>query len=102
MTTGPPAKNAELMLQADKVDIVDVQEISSTAIRFKVPLRKFKSNAAWILITIIGVVDWQGNTGCPLIGSSDCFAQIGGECCDAAPAREIIADECNALQDRVG
>ena len=45
VAAGPAAENAVLMLQADEIDIVDIQKVGGTAIRFNVLLREFEANA---------------------------------------------------------
>lgn len=102
MAAGPAAENAVFMLKTNEIYIIDIQKVSSTAIGFDILFRKFKANAIGVLVSIVGVIDRKGNACRILVLGGDRFAQIGSEGCDATPARQIIADECNSLNDGVG
>ena len=97
MTARPPAKDAIFELQGYEVYVVDVQEIGGAAIRVDVFLRQLKSNAARVGVAGLDVVDGQGNACCSAVLGSDGLTQVGGECGDAALARQVVADESNAV-----
>jgi len=86
------------MLQGYEVYVVDIQEVSSAAIGINILLREFKPNAGRIGVTGLDIIDRQGNAGCVRILGGDGLTQIGGKCGDAALARQVVADERNAIE----
>ena len=98
MAARAPAENAVFMLQADEVHVVDIQEVGGAAIGIDILLREFKPNAGRIGVTGLDVIDRQGDAGCLMILGGDGLAQIGGERGDAALARQVVADERNAVE----
>ena len=97
VTARPPAEDAIFVLQADEVDVVDIQEVGGAAIRVNILLRQFKANAGRIGVAGLDVVDGQGNAGCSLVFGGDGLTQVGGERGNAALARQVVADEGNAI-----
>jgi hypothetical protein len=87
MAAGRPAVDAILVLQADQINAVDIEEVGGAAIRVDIFLGQFKTNAGWIGVTGPGVVDGQGNAGGAIIFGGDGLTQIGGKGGDAALAR---------------
>ena len=85
------------MLEGDHVDTVDIEEVGSTAIRVDIFLGQFKADTGRVGLAGLNVIDWQGDTACVTIFSGDSLAQVGGEGGDATLARQVIADEANAL-----
>ena len=93
VTARPSTEDAIFVLQAHEVYVVDIQKVGGAAIRVNILLRQFKSNAGWIGVAGLDVVDGQGNARCSAVFGGDGLTQIGGECGDAALARQVVADE---------
>jgi hypothetical protein len=96
VTSCRPAENSIFVLKAHDVDVVDIQKVGGPAIGVKILLRQFKSNAGWICIPGLNIVDGQSNALGLAVFSCDRFAQIGGKGRYAALPRQVVADECNA------
>src|ERR1700746_125585 len=60
MASGWPAKDSVLMLQADHIDVVEVQEPRGFLVRCDVVLRKRPPYPCRIVISLVGVVYRQG------------------------------------------
>jgi hypothetical protein len=97
VAAGPSAEDAIFVLQADEIDIVDVQEVGSAAIRVDVLFRQFETHTRWIGVTLFGVVNGQGNAGGARIFGGDGLAQVGGKRGNATLARQVVADKGDAL-----
>ncbi len=97
MTARTPTEDAIFVLQAYEVDVIDIQKVGGAAIRVDVLLCQFKSNAGRIGVAGLDVVDGQGNARCVTVFGRDGFAQVGGERGDATLARQVVADEPNAV-----
>jgi hypothetical protein len=65
-------------------------------------LRRVKLDTRYAGIISLGIIDWQDNAGCAFILIRDGLAQIGGKRGNAALARQVIPDEGNTLDDRMG
>ena len=89
------AKNAELVLQADDVDLVDVQEIGRLGVGRQVVLAKLEADPGRILIALRPVVHRDGKTSCLGKLSGQRFAQVGGEGGNPALPRQVVSDDCN-------
>ena len=96
VTAHSSAKDAIFELQARQIDIVNIQKARCAAIGFNILFREFKADAGWIRIAFRNVVDGQRDTGSLTKLRSDSFTQIGGKGGDTTPARQIIANKCNA------
>ena len=90
------------MLQRDHVYIIDIQEISSTAVGFNILLGQFEANTRRVLVAYFGIIDRQRDARSALVLLGDGFAEIGGKCGNATLAREVIPDKGNSFYDRVG
>lgn len=102
MTACPPTKDAIFVLQAHEVYVVDIQEVGGAEVRVNILLRQFKSNAGRVGVAGLKVVDGQGNAGRALVFGGDGLTQVGGERGDAALARQVVADEPNAVDGWIG
>ena len=78
------------------------KKVCGAVMRVNTLLREFKPDAGRIGVTGLDVIDRQGNAGCFTILGGDGLAQVGGECGDAALARQVVADERNAVDYRLG
>ena len=85
------------MLQTNQINIVDIEKVGGAAIGVDIFLHQFKANARRIGIASLGVVDGQGDAGGVIILGGDGLAQIGGKRGNTALARQIVADEANAI-----
>jgi len=102
MAAGPAPENAVFMLQADQIDIIDIQKVGGPTIGFDILLCEFEANATGILVPIGRVIDRQSDAGRLLLIGGDGLAQIGGKGRDSASARQIVADEGDSSKDRTG
>ena len=86
-----------LELEADQIDIINIEEVSSAGVRKDVFLGEFKANPARIRVAGFRIVDRQGNTRGLNVRRSHRLAQIRCKRGDAALPRKIVADECNSV-----
>jgi hypothetical protein len=56
---GPPAENSVFVLQADQVNVAEIQEVRSLPIRTQVVLGKLEPDSRRILVSLLGIVHWQ-------------------------------------------
>lgn len=96
MATCASAEYAVFVLQANNIHIVDIKEVGCPAIRFDILFREFETDAVGVLVTFSCVIDGNGDTGYAFIVGRNCFTQIGGKGRDAAPSRQIVANESYA------
>ena len=59
MASGGPAEDSILVLQADHVDVVEVQEFSRRLIRRDIVLIKRPAHPRGIVISLRGIIDRQ-------------------------------------------
>jgi len=88
-------------LQANHVDVVEVQKPRRFFIARNLVLVQRPSHTSGIVIAFLGVIDWHGNASYPTVFSGYGLAQVSGERGDATLARRVIADESNVLDDRI-
>src|SRR5205085_4797588 len=91
VTTDGPAKNTELVLQADYIHIADVQEVCGAAIGRQVLLLNLKANYLRILVATRNVVDRYGEALALGMGAGDGGKQVRRECRNAALSGLIVA-----------
>ena len=91
----PPAKNSIFELQANEIDVVDIQEIGGASIRLNIFFRQFKSNAGRVSVAAFDVVDGQRDARGVAVFGGDGLAEIGGERGNAALARQVVTDKRN-------
>jgi hypothetical protein len=87
-----PAKNPIFELQANKVHIVDIQEVGGASIRLNIFFRQ---------LTAFDVVNGQRDARGFAVFDGDGLAQVGGKCGDTALARQIVTDKGNAADRRM-
>src|SRR5438045_3141083 len=71
-------------------------------IRVDVPFGQFEADAWRIGVTRLPVVDGQRDAGRIRVLGGDRLAQIGRERGDAALARQVVADESDAIDVSIG
>ncbi|OGL39339.1 MAG: hypothetical protein A2043_01480 [Candidatus Schekmanbacteria bacterium GWA2_38_9] len=97
MAACQPAEDAIFVLQAHEVNVVDIQKVGGAVIRVNIFLSQLKPNAGRIGVTSLDIIDRQGNAGCLTILGGDGLTQVGSKCGDATLARQVVADECHAV-----
>jgi hypothetical protein len=90
------------VLQTDKIDIAEIQEIGGIFIRGKVALRQFEPDSRRIAIAGFRIVDRHGQELCGCILSANSVAQIGRESRDSTLPREVVSDHCYTARKRSG
>lgn len=98
MTPRPPAEDAVFVLQAHEVNVIDIQEISSAAIRLNIFFNEFKPHPGGISVTGLEVVDRHGDARRFAIFGGDSFAEVGGKGGNAALARQIVTNEGQTVE----
>ena len=93
MAARGPAENAELVLQADDVDIADVEEIRGAQIGGQVLLLNLEANHFRIFVAALNVIDRHREALALGMRACDGGKQVGGEGGDAALARQVVADK---------
>ncbi len=96
VAAGLTTKNAELVLQADDVELLRVEKVGGAYIFFQIRIIDLQAHFGRIVVGVamIGHGDDDGLDVCAALGYS--LLQIGRECGDAAAAREGISNECQA------
>jgi hypothetical protein len=93
VAAGWATEDAVLVLEDDKINSVDVQEVGGARIGFEVALGDLKTDARWVGIALLGVVDGNSKDVGFWGGSGEGFAEVGGEGGDAALSRQVVADD---------
>ena len=96
MTAGLSAEDPVLVLHGDHVDGVHVEEIGRARVRAVVAVGELEADALRIIVLVPPVVHGQHEAVEIGARGGDRIAQIGGECGDAALARQVIAEQRNA------
>ena len=81
------------MLQADDVDVAEVEEVGRPAIGVEILLGKLEAHFGRVVVAAFDVVDRRDDAVGLGILRGDRLAQVEGERRDAALPRQIIADE---------
>ncbi len=92
MAAAGAAENAEFVLQRDDVDVAEVQEVSGRAVVVQFLFDHLELNFALVGIAAGDVIHRHDDA----LGAgrlSDRAAQVVSERCDAAFARQVVADE---------
>src|SRR5579864_4286903 len=97
MGAGGPTENAEFVLQADDVNVADVEEVRGAQIGRQVLLLNLEPNHLRVLVATRYVVDRHCQALALRMRALHGGKQVGCERCDAALARQMIADESNLL-----
>ena len=91
------AEDAEFVLQADEIDLVDVQEIRGLEVGRQIAFVKLEADPRRILVTLLAVVHRDSKTACLRELAGEGLAQIGSEGGDAALSRHVVADYGDSL-----
>ena len=100
MAARAAAVDAVFMLQADQIVAIEIEEIGRPLIGGDVFLRQFQAHLLWIVVTRIRIVDGNGKQASFSVFGRERGAQIGRECGNAALARQIVSDKCDARGQR--
>src|ERR1035438_464955 len=100
VTTGGAAENAELVLQADDVHVVDVEEVRGTQIGRQVLLLNLEANHFRVPVATRNVVDRHGHALTLRMRSRDGRKQVRREGGNAALSGQVIADKSNLVDFR--
>src|SRR5208282_274617 len=100
MTPGLAAKDPILVLQANHVDIVEVQEFRRFLVRGQIVLRERPSHPRGIVVAFFRVVDGKCQQSSASVLRGDCAAEVCGERSDSTLPRKIIPDYRDATGQR--
>lgn len=89
-------EDAELMLQARDVKPTPIYEFRCGPILSGLILVDRRLNHQWVGMFDAGIAYRENGCASDIRQSRDRLSKISGESCDAAAARQRIADECNA------
>ena len=95
MAAAGPTENSEFVLQADNVNVADIEKVGGAKIGRKVLLFNFKANDLGVFIAFRNVVDRNGEALRLRVCGLDSRENIGSECCDAAFSRQMVGDKRN-------
>ena len=98
VTAGVAAENAKLMLEADDLELLCIQELGGARVFVQIRIVDLKPNGGGVLVgvTVIGHGD-DGSLDIPP-GLRYRLLQVGRERGDSAAARERIANECQTAE----
>src|SRR5947209_14120534 len=91
VTASRPAKNTELVLQADDIHIADVEKVRGAPIGRQVLLLNFEANHLRILVATRNVVDRYGEALALGMRAGDRRKQVRRERRNAALSRQVVA-----------
>src|SRR5579871_3422231 len=91
VTTGGPAENTELMLQADDVYVADVEEICGTQIGRQILLLNLEVHYFRILVAAFEVVRRHTETLALGVSCGDSREQVRRKRRNTALARQVVA-----------
>src|SRR4051812_38122052 len=97
MTSGRPAVDAELVLDRDDLDIVNVQEIRRPSIGVDLLLIDLKTNARRIFVTFGAIVDRSDNAFAAGILGCDRLADVGGKRRYATLPGHVVPQKSDAV-----
>jgi hypothetical protein len=86
-------ENAELVLQADNVDVADVEEIRRSQIGREILFFNLEANHLRIFVAAFDIVHRHHQTLALWVGSCDGSKQVGGERGNSALAGQVVAHE---------
>jgi hypothetical protein len=92
MAAGLAAEDSVLVLHAQDVDGIDVQEVRGTAVRRDVALADLEANPGRVCVTLARVVHRQREAVELGVLGGDRVAEIGRERSDSALPRQVIAE----------
>src|SRR5580698_1100977 len=92
MASGRTAKDSILMLQANHVDVIEVQEPSGLLIRRGIVLCQRPSHRRRIVVALFGIVYRQCQQASGSIFRRYGVAKIGGERGNSTLPRKVVSD----------
>ena len=100
MTTGGPAENAELVLQADDVHVADVEEVRGAQIGRQVLLLNLEANHFRVLVATRNVIDRHGEALALGMHGRYGGKQVRRERGNAALAWQVVANKRDLANSR--
>src|ERR1700693_1075931 len=97
VSAGGSTENAELVLQADDVDVADVEKVRGAQIGGEVLFLNLETNHLRVFVATRNVVDRDGQALALGMGGCDGRQQVRRECGDAAFARQEVANKSNLV-----
>jgi hypothetical protein len=87
------AENPILMLQANQVNIAEIQEVGGLAVGSQFILRKFEANPGRIAVTFCSIVDRKREELGGSVFGVNGVAQIGCKRSDATAPGQVVPDD---------
>src|SRR5438093_10660803 len=100
MTARRPPEDAVLVLKANEIDPIDVQEIRRSTIGSRITFLNFEAHAGRIGVPALPIIDRNGETAGLGTFRRHGFAQIRGEGGNPAAPGQIIPDEGDAFEGK--
>ena len=100
MTARRPAIDAELMLHAQHVGIVEVQKIRRAPVGIEILFQQLKADPRRIFVTLHAIIHRPRKTLRVRRRARDAFTKIGRKSRDPTTPRIVPAEESNALRRR--
>src|SRR4051794_21096735 len=91
MAAHRPTEDSEFVLQADDIDVADVQEVRRAYVRREILILDFEPDHFRVVITAFDVVDRHAQALALWMGRSYGTKQVRSERGDAALARQMVA-----------
>ena len=107
MAAGRPAKYSILVLQANNINVADIQEVRRTQIRRQILLFYLETNDVGVCIRLSEVIDSNRETLAHRVFGGHCLEQVRRKCRDAALTGQMSAQkrdlsDLGALNHRAG
>ena len=100
MTAGGSAEDSEFVLEADDIDVADVEEIRGPQIRKNILFFHFEANHVRVLVAALNIVD--RNREALALRVRVCYGceQVGRKRSDAALTWQVVTDKSNFANRR--
>lgn len=98
MAPGRPTINSELMLYAEHIDIIEIQEICSASVGVEILFQKLETHTLGIIIPFLPIIDCPHETIAIRHLCRNRLAKIVGEGRDSAKPWQVIAQEGDTLR----
>src|SRR5271165_914078 len=100
VTSSRAAEDSVLVLEADHVDVVEVQEFRGIAIGLQVVLGKRPTYACGIVVALFGIVDRECQQSSCAVLRGDRAAKVGRKGGDSTLPRKIIPNHGDSTGQR--
>jgi hypothetical protein len=100
VAAGRTSEHSELVLQADHINVADIQEAGGAEIRRKILVIDFKTDSIRILIAGLNIVHRDREALARRVLGCYSGKQVGSKCGDTALSRQVISDKCNSANLR--